>query len=91
MHNQQLYQFTSIIIIIIIIIIITVIIITITVIIIIVIIIIITITIIIIIIIIIITPWLMKSGGLMPRSQALSVNPYPEPNQRNSSYWYLFR
>ena len=24
----------------------------------------------------------------MPHSQELSNNPYPEPNQYNSSYWY---
>ena len=27
----------------------------------------------------------------MPHSQGLSNNPYPEPNQPNSSYWYLFK
>ena len=26
----------------------------------------------------------------MPHSQELSNNPYDEPNQPNSSYWYLF-
>ena len=29
------------------------------------------------------TSWLMKPGGLMPHSQGLSNNPYPEPNQPN--------
>ena len=32
----------------------------------------------------------MEIGGSMPHSQGLSNNPYPEPNQSNSSYWYLF-
>ena len=35
------------------------------------------------------TPWLMELGGSMPHSQGLSNNPYPEPNQPNSPYWYL--
>ena len=29
------------------------------------------------------TPWLMEPGGLMPHSQGLSNNSYPEPNQPN--------
>ena len=29
-------------------------------------------------------------GGSMPHSQGLSNNPYPEPNQLNSLYCYLF-
>ena len=28
----------------------------------------------------------MKPGGSIPHSQGLSNNPYPEPNQHNSSY-----
>jgi hypothetical protein len=32
----------------------------------------------------------MEPGGSMPHSQGLPYNPYPEPNQPNSSYWYLF-
>ena len=35
------------------------------------------------------TSWLMKPEGSMPHSQGLSNNPYLEPNQPNSSYWYL--
>ena len=38
----------------------------------------------------ILTPWLMEPGGSMPHSQGLSSNSYPEPNQPNTSYWYLF-
>ena len=34
----------------------------------------------------------MESVGSMPYSQRLSNNPYSEPNQPNSSYWYhLFK
>ena len=33
---------------------------------------------------------LLTNGGPMPHSQGLSNNPYPRPNQPNSSYWYLF-
>ena len=33
----------------------------------------------------------MKPGGSMPHSQGISDNPYPDPNQPNSSYWYLFK
>ena len=29
----------------------------------------------------------MKPGGSMPHSQGLSNNPYPEPNQPNTSYY----
>ena len=36
--------------------------------------------------IITLTPWLMELEGSMPHSQGLSSNPYPEPNQPNSSY-----
>ena len=32
------------------------------------------------------TPWLMESGDSMPHSQGPSNNPYPVPNQPNSSY-----
>ena len=32
----------------------------------------------------------MKPGGSMPHSQRLSNNPYREPDQFNSSYWYYF-
>ena len=32
----------------------------------------------------------MEPGGSIPHSQGLSNNPYPEPNQPNSSYWHLF-
>ena len=32
-----------------------------------------------------ITTWLMEPGGSMPQSQGLSKNPYPKPNQFNSS------
>ena len=32
----------------------------------------------------------MQPGGSMPHSQGLYNNPYPEPNQTNSSYWCLF-
>ena len=32
----------------------------------------------------------MKPGGAVPLSQGLSNNPYPEPNQPNSSYCYFF-
>ena len=32
----------------------------------------------------------MEPGGSIPHSQGLSSNPYPEPNQPNSSYWHLF-
>ena len=32
----------------------------------------------------------MESGDTMPHSQGLSNNPYPEPDQPNSLYWYLF-
>ena len=35
-------------------------------------------------------PLIMKTGDSMPHSQGLSNNPYPEPNQPNSSYWYIF-
>jgi hypothetical protein len=31
------------------------------------------------------TPWLLEPEGSMPHSQGLSNNPYPEPNQPNSS------
>ena len=31
------------------------------------------------------TPWFMKLRGSMSHSQELSNNPYPEPNQPNSS------
>ena len=34
-------------------------------------------------------PWLMEPGGSMQHSQRFSNNPYPEPNQANSSYRYL--
>ena len=34
--------------------------------------------------------WLMEPRGSMPHSQGLSNNPYPEPNQPNSSCWRLF-
>ena len=34
----------------------------------------------------ILTPWLTEPDGLMPHSQGLSNNPYPEPNQPNSSH-----
>ena len=33
----------------------------------------------------------MELGGSMPHSQELSSNTYPESNQPNSSYWYLFK
>ena len=33
-----------------------------------------------------ITPWFMKPGGSMSRSQGLSNNPYPKLNQPNSSH-----
>ena len=33
-----------------------------------------------------ITPLLMKPGGSVPHLKGLSNNPYPEPNQPNSSY-----
>ena len=36
------------------------------------------------------TPWFVEPGGSIPYSQGLSNNPYPEPNQPNSSYCYLF-
>jgi hypothetical protein len=32
----------------------------------------------------------MEPGGSMPRSQGLSNNPYPEPNQPNYLRCYLF-
>ena len=32
----------------------------------------------------------MKPRGSMPHSQGLSNNPYPELNELNSSYWYIF-
>ena len=32
----------------------------------------------------------MESGGSMPHSKGLSNNSYPESNQSNPSYWYLF-
>ena len=32
----------------------------------------------------------MESGGCILHSQELSNNAYPEPNQPNFSYWYLF-
>ena len=32
------------------------------------------------------TPWFMEPGGSKLYSQELSNNPYPEPNQLNSSY-----
>ena len=32
----------------------------------------------------------MEPGSSMSHSQELSSNSYPEPNQPNSSYWYLF-
>ena len=35
-------------------------------------------------ILIFLTPWLMELSGSMPRSQGLSNNSYPEPNQPNS-------
>ena len=35
-----------------------------------------------------ITPWLIEPWGSMPHSQGHSNNPYPEPNQPNSSYWW---
>ena len=31
----------------------------------------------------------MKPGGSIPHSQRLTNNPYPEPNQPNSTHWYL--
>ena len=31
----------------------------------------------------------METRGSMPHSQGLSINASPEPNQPNSSYWYL--
>ena len=37
------------------------------------------------IITILLTPWLMDPGGSMLQSQRFSNNPYPEPNQSNSS------
>ena len=33
----------------------------------------------------------MAYGGSMSHSQGLSNNPYPEPNQSNSSYCYFFK
>ena len=36
------------------------------------------------------TPWIMEPGESMPYSKGLSNNPYPETNQLNSSYCYLF-
>ena len=36
------------------------------------------------------TSWFLEPGGSMPHSQRFSHNPYPEPNQLISSYWYLF-
>ena len=38
----------------------------------------------------ILTPWFMEPRCSMPHSKALSNNRYYEPNQPNSSYWYLF-
>ena len=35
------------------------------------------------------TSWLMEPGGLMPHSQGLSNNPYPEANQPNYPHSYL--
>ena len=35
------------------------------------------------------TPWLMKPGGSMSHLKGLSNNSYPEPNQPNSTHWYL--
>ena len=32
----------------------------------------------------------METVGSMSHSQGLTDNPYPAPNQQNSSYWYLF-
>ena len=32
----------------------------------------------------------MEPGGLLLHSQELSNNPYPEPNQTDSSYWCIF-
>ena len=32
------------------------------------------------------SPWLMESGGSMSHSQGPSNNPYPQPDQPNSSY-----
>ena len=46
--------------------------------------------IIIIIIIIIINYMAYETQGSMPHSQGLTNNPYPEPNQPNFSYLYLF-
>ena len=34
----------------------------------------------------ILTPWLMEPGCSILYSQGLSINPYPEPNQLDSSY-----
>ena len=36
------------------------------------------------------TPKLMEPGGSMLHWQGFSCNPYPEPNQHNSSYCYPF-
>ena len=36
------------------------------------------------------TLWLMEPGSSMPYSQGPSNNLYPQPNQPNSSYGYLF-
>ena len=35
------------------------------------------------------TPWLMKPGGLMPHSQGLSNNPYPQNKKPNSLYFSI--
>ena len=32
----------------------------------------------------------MKAGGSMPHLQGLSNNPYPQPNQSNSSYGSIY-
>ena len=32
----------------------------------------------------------MEPGGSIKHSQGLSNNPYLEPNQPNSTYWYIF-
>ena len=36
------------------------------------------------------TPWLMEPRASMLHSEGLSNNPYPEPNQPNFLYCYLF-
>ena len=36
------------------------------------------------------TPWLIEPGSSTPHSQNVSINPYPESIQSNSSYWTYF-